>query len=67
MIVVGPKTGIIGGRRAAWAPVESPAFMATVFESKEEEPADGKAVKSGRMKIGDFALFSEFLEAMTAG
>lgn len=67
MIVVGPETGIIGGRRAVWAPVESPAFMATVFELKEEESAGGKAVKSGRMKIGDFALFSAFLEAMTAG
>ena len=67
MIVVGPETGIIGGRRAPWTPVESPAFMATVFELKEEEPAGGKAVKSGRMKIGDFALLSAFLEAMTAG
>lgn len=67
MIVVGPETGIIGGRRAAWSPVESPAFMATVFELKEAKPAGGDTVKSGRMKIGDFACFSAFLEAMAAG
>ena len=31
MIVVGPETGIIGGRRATWAPVERPDFMAAVY------------------------------------
>jgi len=69
MIVVSPQTGIIGGRRGAWAPVESPAFMQPVFELKEDKPAGagGEAVKSGRMKIGDFACFCDFLEAMTAG
>ena len=69
MIVVSPQTGIIGGRRAAWAPVESPAFMQPVFELKEDKPAagGGEAIKSGRMKIGDFACFCDFLEAMTAG
>lgn len=68
MIVVSPQTGIVGGRRAAWAPVESPAFMQAVFELKEDMPAGGgEAVKAGRMKIGDFACFCDFLEAMTAG
>lgn len=69
MIVVTPQTGIIGGRRAAWAPVESPTFMQPVFELKEDKAATGggEAVKSGRMKIGDFACFCDFLEAMTAG
>lgn len=67
MIVVGPETGIIGGRRAVWAPVESPAFMAAVYDLKEEKAAGGAAVKSGRMRIGDFACFTAFLEAMTAG
>lgn len=67
MIVVGPGTGIIGGRRAAWAPVESPGFMAKVYELNEEETEGGDPVKSGRMKIGDFACFAAFLEAMTEG
>jgi hypothetical protein len=67
MIVVGPKTGVIGTRRAPWAPVDSPPFMNPVFELVEEPSAAGDAVKAGRMKIGDFACFCEFLEAMTAG
>lgn len=67
MIVFSPLTGIIGGRRALWAPVESPSFMAGVFELKEETPAGGEPVKSGCMKIGDFASFCGFLDSMTAG
>ncbi len=67
MIVVGPETGIIGGRRAAWAPVESGDFMAVVYELEEKEGEGGDVVKSGRMKIGDFASFTAFLAAMTAG
>lgn len=67
MIVVGPQTGIIGGRQAAWAPVESPSFMADVFELKEATPAGGEPTKTGRMKIGDFACFCDFLQSMTAG
>ncbi len=69
MIVIGPKTGIIGGRRAAWAPVESPSFMDGVFELEEEAPAGAGAgaekTKTGLMKIGDFAAFCGFLQSMT--
>jgi len=73
MIVIGPQTGIIGARRAPWAPVESPAFMGGAFEVKGDAPGDdGKAAakegaKSGTMKIGDFASFCSFLESMTTG
>jgi hypothetical protein len=65
MIVIGPQTGVIGGRRAAWAAVESPSFMDGVFELKEEVRAGGEATKTGRMKIGDFTCFCDFLESMT--
>ena len=72
MIVVGPETGIIGGQRAAWAPVESPAFMDVAFELKADEAdpggeADNVEAKSGLMKIGDFGSFCDFLESMIAG
>lgn len=67
MIVIGPQTGIIGGRRAVWAPVESPSFMDGVFELKEEAPDGGENAKLGRMKLGDFACFCDFLESMTTG
>ncbi len=68
MIVIGPSTGIIGGRRAAWAPVESPSFMDDVFDLEADASTDagdnGKA-KTGVMRIGDFASLSDFLESMT--
>ncbi|MCC7316602.1 MAG: SIR2 family protein [Planctomycetes bacterium] len=72
MIVLCPRTGIIGGRRAAWTPVESPSFMTDVFELIKKEPAEGagatrqEEAKCGVMKIGDFASFCAFLEAMTS-
>lgn len=72
MIVMGPDTGIIGARRAAWGPVESPVFMEMAFELRAgdspndgEAPASGKAT-SGLMKIGHFGAFCDFLESMTA-
>jgi hypothetical protein len=68
LIVVGPESGVIGGRRAKWAPDEIPSFMDGVFALKTEPvPAAGdatKAAKSGLMKIGDFAIFCRFLESM---
>lgn len=72
MIVIGPDTGIIGARRAAWAPVESPAFMEVAFELKSDISSDigdgakNEEAKSGLMKIGDFGSFCDFLESMTA-
>lgn len=67
MIVLSPQTGIIGGRRVVWAPVECPPFMDGVFELKEEATAGGEPAKAGRMKIGDFVSFCDFLDSMTAG
>lgn len=68
MIMIGPNTGIIGGRRAAWAPVESPSFMDGAFELKATasgETGENADAKTGVMKIGDFASLCEFLESMT--
>jgi hypothetical protein len=70
MIVIGPETGIIGGRRAKWAPAEPPSFMDGVFELKAVPAQDGgeaAEIRSGLMKIGDFACFCHFLDSMTAG
>jgi hypothetical protein len=68
MMIIGPRTGIFGGRRAKWAPTESASFMDAVFETKTEgaeDAAPGPPVKSGLMKIGDFACFCHFVESMT--
>ena len=73
MIVIGPDTGIIGGRRAVWAPVESPESMGVAFELVNDETSDdgdGKGdeeARSGFMKIGGFGSFCDFIESMTAG
>jgi hypothetical protein len=68
LIVVGPKTGIIGGRRGKWTAADSPSFMDGVFELKDEADAGGGAakLKTGLMKIGDFANFCHFLESMAS-
>jgi hypothetical protein len=68
LVIVGPESGVIGGRRAKWAAAESPSFMDGVFEIKTTAgPAAAAETKSGRMKIGDFACLCDFLESMTAG
>jgi len=69
LIALGPHKGIIGSRILEWAPIESPSFMADVFELVFKEQG-GKGengdqeTKIGRMKIGDFASFSSFLQSM---
>jgi hypothetical protein len=69
LIVVGPQSGIIGGRRAKWAPNEIPSFMDGVFELKSPATASGTDPvneKMGLMKIGDFGCFCRFLESMAS-
>jgi hypothetical protein len=68
LIVVGPKTGLIGGRRGKWAPSETPSFMDDVFELQEPADAGGGVAKpkTGLMKIGDFVCFCRFLESMAS-
>ncbi|SFL20721.1 SIR2-like domain-containing protein [Nitrosomonas aestuarii] len=69
LIVIGPKTGIIGGQRAAWSPIESPAFLNVAFELNVTKAVDGEdqEKQSGTMKIGDFKSFCDLLESITAG
>lgn len=70
VIVIGREMGIIGGRRAKWAPAECPTFMQDVFETLEEGTDDSgegeTSRKSGHMKIGDFSAFCKFLDSMSA-
>ncbi|MCY4149580.1 MAG: SIR2 family protein, partial [Gammaproteobacteria bacterium] len=72
LIVCGPETGVIGRQRSHWESIGSLAFMDIAFELITEGPkggsgnADGDDVKKGRMKIGDFNSFCDFLESMTA-
>jgi hypothetical protein len=66
VVLIGKESGFIGTRKASWLPADCPGFMKDVFSvietgSKSKEPA----VKSGQMKIGDFAAFCSFLESMS--
>lgn len=65
LIVVGPETGVIGGRREKWTPSDSPSFMGGVFELGDVPNPAGGVSKVGRMKVGNFANFCQFLESMT--
>jgi hypothetical protein len=64
IIVLGPNSGVIGGRRAEWkfedtAPCADSAFE--LISPSETSPQ----TKSGRLKLGDFARFCEFLNLMS--
>lgn len=63
LIVVGSKTGIIGGRRAEWSLDEPTPFVDVVFEPGPKTDADPQP-KTGQLKLGDFAKFCEFLRSM---
>lgn len=63
LIVVGPKSGIIGGRRAEWSLGEPAPFVDVVFELDPQTAANPQP-KTGQLKLGDFATFCEFLRSM---
>ena len=64
LIVVGPKTGMIGGRRTEWK-LDDPAPVTDVaFELAPATEASPKPT-NGQMKLGDFAYFCQFLRSMS--
>lgn len=64
LIVIGPKTGVIGGRRDEWRCEETAPFVDVAFELCPATDADPQP-KSGQLKLGDFAKFCEFLRSMS--
>ena len=67
LIVLGPKSGIIGGKHAAWKAEAPQPFMSGVFGLEDEEIDDGgskKTIQVGKMKVGNFSIFCEFLSGM---
>jgi hypothetical protein len=63
LIVVCPKTGLIGGRRAEWRLEQSAPFVDVVFELNAVGGA-GEQTKTGQLRLGDFAKFCAFLHSM---
>ncbi len=72
LIVASPTEHIVGGRRDTWAipgPLTGAAatFVDLAFDSDAELPdADSGGPTTGRLRLGDFATFCEFLAAMGA-
>ena len=72
LIVVGPDSGIIGGRHAKWGRAKGQADVLGMYESiasqqEAEAEADNSVnlMTSVRMRVGDFARFCHFLDSMT--
>jgi hypothetical protein len=64
VILVGPKTGVIGGRRGDWQLDDPASFMGVAFEL-DPPTATITQPKTGKMRLGDFAQFCEFLRSMS--
>ena len=70
IIVVGPETGIIGGRRARWSLAQEHPFVEEVCHEISDQKGPPiretfEPEKLGRMKIVDFREFCSFLSSMT--
>jgi len=63
LIIIGPKTGMIGGRRAQWRLNEPAPFIDIAFKLSPKTKADPQP-KKGQMKLGNFVHFCEFLRSM---
>lgn len=64
LIMIGPKTGVIGGRRAEWRLDESAPVVDVAFELAPKTEATPQPT-NGHMKLGDFVYFCQFLRSMS--
>jgi hypothetical protein len=70
-ILIAPSEGILGGKRGSWAltkPISgaTASFLDLFFDS-DAVPGDSTAVIPGKMRLGDFNVFSDFLARMNFG
>ena len=63
LILICPKVGVIGGRRAEWRLEQAAPFVDIVFEL-DPGAGTGAAPKTGQMRLGDFTKFCTFLNSM---
>lgn len=73
MVVVGPCTGVIGGKQATWGMPDDQTDLHGMFEAIADppEPADGsdenqQQMVPAKVNIGDFAEFCRFLGAISS-
>lgn len=67
LTVIGPNAGIIRGRLAEWEVAASPGGGAGGLRKyfTPAPPASGSSSGTGRVNLGDFNVFTEFLASMT--
>lgn len=73
IIMIGPDTGIIGARRAAWGAADGTPFVeSTQADTSRNETPESDAGRDDatqprvRMTVGDYCHFCDFLSSMTA-
>ena len=71
LVVIEPKTGIIGGMRGEWSDPADAASINKAYEAAQtptplagEADSEEQTAPTGRMKIGDFSSFCSFLSSM---
>lgn len=66
-MVIGPRTGIIGGNRLPWrlAELRSSVQLADAFTLDEPPEGSDQHTGEGQLLLGDFAKWAEFLGALT--
>jgi hypothetical protein len=64
IIVLGPNSGVIGGRRADWRFEDTAPCVDIAFELTSPSETNPQT-QNGRLKLGDFAKFCEFLQLMS--
>src|SRR5690606_22979851 len=62
LIVVGPRTGILGSQRRRWSTQQPAHAVDGAFSIVDDGTGSGNSV--GEMKIGDFGAFCDFLHSM---
>jgi hypothetical protein len=67
LMVLGPRTAYLGGRRGAWKleEVREAEHLVRAFQLDEPEK-DHPSTGTGRLLLGDFVRFSEFLGSLTS-
>lgn len=71
LVLLGPRTGIIGARRGKWVINDGETSADSVFASISVAEGGGASgvgqSRDRQLKLGDFAHFCGFLESMTMG
>ena len=61
ILVTGPDTAVISGRRLSWHSSNVPAVLGNVIQSSGDEEDQSRC----QVDIGDFAVFCRFIESIT--